>query len=160
AVVHAARLAIAFRQKFKVDVMIDLWCYRRHGHNEVDPAEFTQPVLYKKIAAHKTTRQIYAEKLLAEGIVTQADLDAMKKIVIDRLQGARKLAEEVRPRERVPGFGGVWKGLGRAGSDWSAKTAVPKQMLLKIAEAQARIPEGFTLHPKLSKLLTTRRDMV
>ena len=61
--------------------MIDLWCYRRHGHNEVDEPSFTQPVMYREIAEHKTVRQLYAERLLAEGRITQDDLDEMKQIV-------------------------------------------------------------------------------
>jgi 2-oxoglutarate dehydrogenase E1 component len=160
ACVHAARLAIGFRQQFKQDVLIDLWCYRRHGHNEQDEPEFTQPVMYRQIREHKSARQLYAQRLLDEGVVTQQDLDQMKQTVMARLDGARKLAEEVRPRAKLPGFGGVWKGQGRAGADWSAKTAVTREVLRHIADAQAAVPEGFTVHPKLVRLLGARQEMV
>src|SRR5215212_8593736 len=83
AVVHAARLAIAFREQFKMDVMIDLWCYRRHGHNETDEPGFTQPVMYREIEGHKTTRQLYAERCIASGKVTAEDHEEMTAEVIN-----------------------------------------------------------------------------
>jgi len=160
AAVHAARLAIAFRQQFKSDVMIDLWCYRRHGHNEQDEPSFTQPVMYRQIEGHAPVWQIYANRLIAEGHMTAADLEAMRKTVQDRLEAANTLAKEARPREKIPRFGGVWKGLGRAGKDWSARTAVSRENLRKIAEVATAAPEGFTVHPKLKKLLAGRLEAV
>src|SRR5579863_3241455 len=79
AVVHVARIATEFRYRFKKDVVVDMFCYRRHGHNESDEPAFTQPIMYKTIAAHPTTRQIYAKRLIAEGVVAQADIDQMAK---------------------------------------------------------------------------------
>ncbi len=160
AVVWASKLAIGFRQQFKCDVFIDMWCYRRHGHNENDEPEFTQPVMYREIKAHKTVRQIYAEKLLEEKKVTQADLEAMKNIVVERLDQARNLAQEMKPRMKVPMFSGVWKGYGKAGGDWTARTGVSRDVLKKIADVTTRTPEGFTPHPKLAKLLAARAEMV
>ena len=157
----AAKLAIGFRQQFKCDVLIDMWCYRRHGHNETDEPSFTQPVMYREIGEHKTVRQIYAERLLSEGRVTQGDLDEMKTIVLHRLDTARELAKEVKPRQKMPTFGGVWKGLGRAGSDWSATTLVSRDVLNKIAQSLKNLPPDFTPHPKLQKLvLDARIEMV
>jgi 2-oxoglutarate dehydrogenase E1 component len=160
AVVWAAKLAIGFRQQFKCDVFIDMWCYRRHGHNEGDEPEFTQPVMYREIKSHKTTRQLYAEKLLAAGKVTQQDLDAMKNIVIERLDQARNLAQEMKPRMKVPMFSGVWKGFGKAGADWGAKTGVSRDVLQKITDVATQVPEGFTPHPKVQRVLTSRAEMV
>jgi len=160
AVVHAARLAIGFRQKFKCDVFVDLWCYRRFGHNEVDEPAFTQPQMYRQIATHKSVRTIYADKLISAGVITPAEHDGMKTTVVQRLESAHKLAQEVRPRTRVPTFGGVWKGLGKAGADWSAKTGVPRESLNRIAEACSRVPQGFTVHPKLVKTLAARNEAV
>ncbi len=160
AVVHAAKLAIEFRQEFKCDVLLDLWCYRRHGHNETDEPEFTQPVMYRQIKSHGTTRARYAEQLLKQGVVSEDELATMKQKVIDRLDNARKLAEEVRPRAKIPNFGGVWKGLSRAGNDWSAKTNVSRDVLNRIGESQARMPESFTIHPKLGKLVAQRAEMI
>jgi len=161
AVVHAARLAIGFRQQFKVDVMLDLWCYRRHGHNEVDEPSFTQPVMYREIDKHPTVRERYAKRLLDAGVIGQAELDQMKNVVIQRLESSHKLAAEVKPRTKVPTFGGVWKGLGPAGSDWSAVTKVPRDALMKIADSGTRVPRNFTVHPKVQKLvLDERRKMI
>jgi 2-oxoglutarate dehydrogenase E1 component len=156
----AAKLAIGFRQQFKVDVMIDLWCYRRHGHNEVDEPSFTQPLMYKEIAEHQTTRQIYAQRVVEENRLTQADLDEMKEIVIRRLDSARELAKEVKARQKLPSFGGVWKGLGRAGADWSAKTQVSHDVLKKVSESLKNLPADFTPHPKLAKLLESRYEAI
>ena len=77
AVVHVARLAAEFRQRFKKDVVIDLWCYRRHGHNEGDEPSFTQPLMYRTIAQHPTTRQIYTQRLVEEGVISAAEAQAM-----------------------------------------------------------------------------------
>src|SRR5207237_3778435 len=76
--VHAARLAVAFRQQFHCDVMIDLWCYRKHGHNEVDEPSYTQPLMYKEIGGHRAARDKYAERLIAEGRLSEADIERMK----------------------------------------------------------------------------------
>ena len=160
AVVDVAKLAIAFRQEFRVDVIIDLYCYRRFGHNEQDEASFTQPVMARKILAHPTVRTIYADKLLAEGVVTPGDLDGMRASVLDRLKVAREAAKETRPREKVPSFSGVWRGMGRAGSDWSADTAVDRATLEKVAATQAALPDDFTVHPKLKKTLDARVEAV
>ena len=157
AVVHVAKMAIEFRQKFKMDVIIDLWCYRRHGHNEQDEASFTQPLMYKAIAAHKTTRTLYAERVLAEGAMSQADADVMKQEVIDRLTKARELAKEVRPRLKVPKFSGVWAGFGFAGDDWSADTKVKKTVLDRVIAGYDKAPAGFTFHPKLEKTVVAAR---
>src|SRR5205814_1619462 len=156
----AAKLAIGFRQQFKVDVMIDLWCYRRWGHNEQDEPSFTQPVMYREIGEHKTVRQLYAERLLAEGRITQQDLDEMKQVVLHRLDTARELAKEVKPRQKMPTFGGVWRGLGRAGADWSVKTNVSRDALNKIVEPIKTLPADFTIHPKLAKIMQGRVEMV
>jgi 2-oxoglutarate dehydrogenase E1 component len=160
AVVWAAKLAIGFRQEFKCDVFIDLWCYRRNGHNETDEPEFTQPVMYREIKAHKSVRDLYQAKLLAEGKVDQAELDRRKKIVAERLDQARESAKESKPRMRVPAFTGVWKGMGKAGADWSANTAVARDVLLRVAEVGTTVPAGFTPHPKAVKILAARREMV
>jgi 2-oxoglutarate dehydrogenase E1 component len=160
AVVWAAKLAIGFRQQFKCDVFIDMWCYRRHGHNETDEPEFTQPIMYRQIKAHKSVRALYAEKLLAEQRLTQTDLDAMKTIVFDRLEQARAKAQEVKPRMKLPAFSGVWKGFGKSGADWTARTGVSRDTLKKIADVTTRVPATFTPHSKIVRLLAGRAEMV
>jgi 2-oxoglutarate dehydrogenase E1 component len=157
--VWAAKLAIEFRQHFRQDVLIDLWCYRRHGHNEVDEPSFTQPVMYREIEKHPSVVKIYSDKLIAEGALTEDEVKAMHDEVIGRLEKARALAKEVRPRGKVPGFGGVWKGFGRASADWSAKTAVSRDTLAKITATLQKLPPDFTVHPKLVKMLQSRIEM-
>jgi 2-oxoglutarate dehydrogenase E1 component len=160
AVVHVAQIAIEFRQKFLCDAMIDLWCYRRHGHNEADEPSYTQPVMYRAIKDKKTTRQVYAEQLLAEGSITQTELDEMKKVALERLGKAREAAKNPKVRDKIPTFSGVWSGYGKANADWTAKTAVDKAVLEKVISVYDRVPEGFTVHPKLVKLLEDRKDAV
>jgi 2-oxoglutarate dehydrogenase E1 component len=157
AVSWAGKLAIEFRQQFKCDVLIDLWCYRRNGHNESDEPSYTQPVMYRQIAKHESVRTIYAKQLLKEKRITQAELDAMKAKVYERMTIARDLAKETKPREKVPSFSGVWSGLGRAGKDWTARTNVPKDILKRIAATQQRMPEEFTVNPKLQRLVLDKR---
>ena len=150
ACVWAAKLAIGFRQQFKVDVMIDLWCYRRHGHNEADEPSFTQPLMYREIAEHQTTRQIYAERLLEEGRLAQADLDEMKQIVLQRLDTARELAKEVKPRQKLPSFGGVWKGLGRP-----ALTGPPRRRFR--TTRSRKLPSLSKISPPISRRIPSSR---
>jgi 2-oxoglutarate dehydrogenase E1 component len=159
AVAHVARLAIAFRQQFHTDVMIDLWCYRRHGHNETDEPTFTQPVMYRQIGEHATVRELYAHKLIDEGVLRSDDFDAMKHAVVARLDQAQAASKDQAPQQVMPPFGGVWKGLDAPGSDWSAKTQVTRETIAYIGEAATRVPDGFEVHPKLRKTLQNRREM-
>ncbi|HXE55452.1 MAG TPA: 2-oxoglutarate dehydrogenase E1 component [Tepidisphaeraceae bacterium] len=160
AVVHAARLAIEFREQFKCDVMIDMWCYRRHGHNEVDEPSFTQPLMYQQIAQHKTVRTLYTEQLIREGKVTQEQMDEMRKVARERLDKAGESAKEIRPRQRSATINNLWKGMTYSPADWSAKTAVPADTLKKISEATANLPEGFSPHMKLGRLMAQRAEAV
>jgi 2-oxoglutarate dehydrogenase E1 component len=160
AVVWAAKLAIAFRQKFKCDVFIDLWCYRRYGHNEQDEPMFTQPKMYRQIKGLRTTRDLFSDRLLADGIVDQPTLDNMRKVAKERLEAALKLAEETRPRQKTATQNPLWKNMVRIPTDWSAATNVPKAQLLKVAEAANRFPEGFTPNTKLANLMKARLDAV
>jgi 2-oxoglutarate dehydrogenase E1 component len=159
AVVHAARLAVAFRQEFKCDVFIDLWCYRRHGHNETDEPTFTQPVMYRQISKHPAVREIYSTQLMEQGIVSNDDLEQMKKDALQRLENAHELAKEVRPRQKFQSLSGVWTGMTRASTDWSAHTAVAGDTLKLIGERATTVPDGFAVHPKLKRLFASRRDM-
>jgi 2-oxoglutarate dehydrogenase E1 component len=160
AVVHASQIAIEFREKFKCDVIIDLWCYRKHGHNETDEPTYTQPLMYQKISEKQSVRELYEQRVIERGAIKASEAADMKKIVIERLEAAMKSARESKIARRTPSFGGVWNGLGRAGADWSAKTSVPKDVLTKIAEATNKTPEGFTPHPKLARLYQSRRESV
>ncbi len=160
AVVWASKLAIGFRQEFKVDVMLDLWCYRRHGHNEGDEPSYTQPVMYREIKSHPSVVAVYSERLLAEGRITQAEIDEMRKEIFGRLESAQRLAKEVKPRQKIPSFGGVWRGLGKAPAntaDWTSKTNVTKDQVSKVADTLRKIPANFTVHPKLKRIVVDDR---
>jgi 2-oxoglutarate dehydrogenase E1 component len=160
AAVHAAQLAAAFRATFKVDVIIDLICYRRYGHNETDDPTFTQPVMYKEINAHPTVRQIYAERLMAEGVTTAAEIDKNAKALRELFADALNYARDFMPRQQVFALGGLWKGMRWAGDDWGATTAVPLEQLQQVAAGGRRVPPGFSVHPKVQKLLDQRTEMV
>jgi 2-oxoglutarate dehydrogenase E1 component len=159
ACVHAARLAVAFRQQFHVDVMIDIQCYRRHGHNEMDEPGFTQPIMYKQIEQHPPVREVYAQRLEKEGAIPSADVERMKAEFKNKLDRAYSIARETKPRQMNALFGGLWKGLGKAGPDWSARTSISPDLIKRIGEGVTRVPQGFSVHPKLARLLQARREM-
>jgi len=160
AAVHVARLAMAFRQRFKKDVFIDLVCYRRHGHNELDDPTFTQPVMYRQIAAHPTTLALYRAKLTASGHYDAAEIDRRQAEFRELMADAQSYARDFMPRQPVFAFGGLWKGLGWAGEDWSAETRVGRDVLEEVARGLVRLPEGFRPHPKAMKLMEQRATMV
>jgi len=159
AVVHVAGLAIAFRQLFKVDVLIDLWCYRRHGHNEADDPTFTQPLMYREIEEHPPVAQIFSEKLVNEKVIEPGEPTRIRAEVRQHLDNALGLARQLRPQQRISALGGLWEGLGRAETDWSAQTAVGIEVLHQVTASAARLPADFTLHHKLQRLLDARAEM-
>jgi 2-oxoglutarate dehydrogenase E1 component len=161
ACIHAARLAIAFRQEFHCDVMIDFWCYRKNGHNEQDEPSFTQPVMAREIAAKTSVRDIYAKQLIDQGVLSAEKFEDMKAECRRRLDEALDNARQSMPIavSLPPSFGGIWKGYCRSGSDWSAVTKVPADVLRKVGEGATRVPSGFTVHPKLKGLLSRRLEM-
>jgi 2-oxoglutarate dehydrogenase E1 component len=159
AVFHAARLAMAFRQQFKADVLIDLWCYRRHGHNEADDPTFTQPVMYRQIEEHLPVAQIYAEQLVRTQQCESGEAERIKAEIRQRLDQALGLAREFKPRQRIQALGGLWEGLSWAGSDWSARTAVSRDVLERVTERAATLPPDFHLHRKLKRLVEARAAM-
>ena len=161
AVVHAARLAMAYRQAVKNDVIIDLWCYRRYGHNESDDPAFTQPLQYAEIAAHPTVVDLYANRLIEQNIATEDDVAAMKRAVREKLDAGLVAAKtQTIEQPRGPSFGGAWQGYGKAGADRTAKTAVPAARLIDIAQKATAVPEGFHLYRKLARQFDYRMQMV
>lgn len=160
AAVQAARLAVGFRNRFKKDVVIDLVCYRRHGHNETDDPTFTQPLMYQEIGRHRPVHEMYAERLVEEGVVTGEDVERIAAEYGEIFEDALNYARDFRPRQQVFALGGVWTGMTWAGEDWSAHTAVPLETLRRVAEAVRRLPEGFTPHPKVERLLEERAAML
>ena len=114
AVIATAQIAVEYRQKFKRDVFVDLYCYRKYGHNELDEPTFTQPTMYKKIHEHPGTRALYAKTLLEQHGFTEQELDAVKKEILEILDLALSYARDFRPRQEVFTFGDAWTGLGPA----------------------------------------------
>jgi 2-oxoglutarate dehydrogenase E1 component len=159
AVVHAARLAIRFRQQFKADVFIDLVCYRRHGHNEVDEPTFTQPLMYQQIAKKPSVAKIYSERLIAEGKIGASEPEKIEQHIRQRLDESLQMARELKPKQRITAFGGLWEGLERAGADWSARTAVSADTLRGLTDALTRLPADFHLHRKLKRFFEARAAM-
>ena len=160
AAVHAIRLALGFRQRFGKDVVIDLVCFRKYGHNELDEPSFTQPSMYKKIAAHPGTRALYARELIEKHGFTEAELDGVKKDILEILDLALNYARDFRPRQEVFTFGDAWSGLGPASGERHAETAVPRTTLERIAERALEMPAGFHAHPKVLKQYEQRLEMV
>ncbi len=160
AVVHTAQMAMAFRQAVKSDVIIDLWCYRKYGHNESDDPAFTQPLRYQEIAKHPTVSTLYTQHLLDHNLITQDEVDQMRAEIRQRLEEAYDAAHQRSVREHMPSLGGVWSGLKRAGEDWSAETVVNKKTLTEIVKKATRVPEAFSAYRKLERLLDARVEMV
>ena len=165
AAVHAARLAVEYRARFKQDVLIDLICYRKYGHNEMDDPTLTQPAMYRKIAAHVPVSRQYADHLEAEGVVDAAARAALEQEIDRGFQEAHRRARGSRTAAAPHPLGGLWVGLewtSEDGSavDWSATTAVPAELIERVAQGATKVPEGFGLHPKVAKLHQERLDML
>ncbi len=160
---YIGEVAMEYRQKFHRDVVIDLICYRRHGHNEGDEPSFTQPLMYKKIRNHPSPRLLYARKLAAEGVVSEAEAQALFDAQMKHFAEEQELARENPPPLGMSMFEGAWRGLHKPTPDelfQPAETQVPLELLQSAAEEMARLPEGFTVHPKLDKILQGRREAV
>ncbi|MGD9764596.1 MAG: 2-oxoglutarate dehydrogenase E1 component [Candidatus Binatia bacterium] len=156
AAVQAARLAADFRRDFRADVIINLICYRRHGHNEADDPTMTQPSMYRRIAELPPLRDVYAARMIEGGVVEASEAERLKQELREVLDAAHEYARDFMPRQHVFALGGLWKGLTWAGDDWSAQTSVPRERLEQIAVAAARTPEGFQTHPKQRRVLDER----
>ena len=161
AVVHVSKVAAKFRQEFGRDVVIDIFCYRRHGHNEGDEPAFTQPIMYRSIAQHPTTRQIYTERLISQGVITPKQADKMIQDFNKRLEKDLEAAQSYKPN-KVDWLEGVWSGLEVAERDGArrGKTAVPRDELETVGRAIAAYPDDFNVHRKLQRILGQRREMV
>lgn len=159
AVSHIAKIAVEFRQQFKSDVVIDMFCYRRHGHNESDEPAFTQPLMYRRIAEHPPTRELYAKKLIDENVVTQQEADVMASDFRARLEQDFEAASSFKPN-KADWLEGVWSGLEVAkGEVRRGDTAVKTGILQKIGAALTKEPQDYELHRTLRRQLTTKRRM-
>ncbi|WP_413943041.1 2-oxoglutarate dehydrogenase E1 component [Bdellovibrio sp. HCB-162] len=160
--VRAMDIALRYRQEFGKDVVINMICYRKYGHNEGDEPAFTQPQMYELIKAHATVRELYAKKLVAEGSLDQKFIDELYAKAMDRLQSIYEETKKNPPKLKNFKFEGSWKGLRKATDadfEKTADTTFDLATLKKIGEKIGSFPEGFTPHPKLIKLLETRKAM-
>jgi 2-oxoglutarate dehydrogenase E1 component len=159
ACMSAVRLAFAFRQEFGHDVMIDLIGYRRFGHNESDEPAYTQPEMYAKIKGKKRVAELWAERLIAEGVITREEVEKLGQSVWDNLTLLhQRLKAKIAAAAEQDGEGGTGEyQLDRSPSP-EVDTAVPAERLRRLGEELLRTPEGFTVHPKLVKQLERRRE--
>ncbi|OHB39733.1 MAG: 2-oxoglutarate dehydrogenase E1 component [Phenylobacterium sp. RIFCSPHIGHO2_01_FULL_70_10] len=160
AVVFAAKVATEFRQQFGRDVVIDMFCYRRFGHNEGDDPTMTQPLMYAKIKGHPSTRELYASRLINEGVVTAADVDAWVDEFADFLDKEFEAGKEYKAN-KADWLDGKWAGLTLPTTeDRRGDTAVPLQKLLDLGRKITAIPETVTPHKTVARVLQTRRDAI
>ena len=155
AAVHAANLALEYRQAFGRDVVVEVICYRRHGHNEGDEPYFTQPLMYEKIKERPLVYEIYQEELLGEG-GDAAEIREMAARISTRLEEAARR----KPVAAESGYQGVWSAIKREYAPGPVETGVAEENLLELAEMLARIPDGFTPHRKVAELLRRRHEAV
>ncbi|MFN3855228.1 MAG: 2-oxoglutarate dehydrogenase E1 component [Phreatobacter sp.] len=159
AVVFAAKVATEFRQKFQKPVVIDMWCYRRFGHNEGDEPAFTQPLMYKKIRSLPTTLDTYSKKLVAEGVVTEGEIEKMKADWRQRLDAEYEAGQSYKPN-KADWLDGKWAGLtaGLSSDDDPRRGAsgVDREVLKRIGRAITKVPEGFTVHRTIQRFMDNR----
>jgi 2-oxoglutarate dehydrogenase E1 component len=159
AVVFVARLALKYRMRFRKDVVIDLVCYRRHGHNEADEPAATQPGMYRSIRQHPSARRLYADQLIAAGVLSAADAETM-------IEQYRNGLDEGRPQARASlGMIGNkytvdWTSYARTDRTEAVPTGVELARLRALGECLTRVPEGFSLHPRVAQLVANRRKML
>lgn len=161
AVVFVSKLAVEFRNKFKSDVVVDVFCYRRYGHNEGDEPSFTQPAMYNKIKAHKTPMNVYAERLIEDGVIDQSDFDKIKD---DFQTFIEKEYDEAQNYEadKADWLEGEWKGFENPEKGVKAvvDTGVDVETLKKLGNSLATYPETFNIHKKLVRLMEAKKKMM
>jgi 2-oxoglutarate dehydrogenase E1 component len=160
AVTFAARVAVEYRQQFGKDVVIDMFCYRRFGHNEGDDPTMTQPLMYKAIKAHPPTRQVYANRLVAEGVCTAAEIDGMVADFSAFLDAEFEAGGSYKA-DKADWLDGKWSGLALPESEERrGATAVPLQKLRDLGLKFTTVPEGFDLHKTVARVIEGRRAAI
>ncbi|MFN5997940.1 MAG: 2-oxoglutarate dehydrogenase E1 component [Paracoccaceae bacterium] len=160
AVVHAAKVATEFRQKFHKDVVIDIFCYRRFGHNEGDEPMFTNPAMYNRIRKQKTTLQLYTDRLVADGLIPEGEIEDMKAAFQARLNEEFEAGKSFLPN-KADWLDGRWKNM--ATKDLNnyqrGETWIKAETLAEVGAALTRVPEGFDLHKTVGRQLESKREM-
>jgi 2-oxoglutarate dehydrogenase E1 component len=159
AVVFATKVAIEYRQQFGKDVVLDMFCYRRFGHNEGDDPTMTQPLMYAKIKDHPTVRDLYAQRLVAEGTATQGEVDGwiaeFDKFLDAEFEGGKSYHAD-----KADWLDGKWSGLKLPGAEESGVTGVPKQKLLDLGHKITSIPERISVHKTVERVIAGRREAI
>ncbi|MCP2678948.1 2-oxoglutarate dehydrogenase E1 component [Maricaulaceae bacterium NA33B04] len=160
AVTYATKIATEYRQKFSKDVVVDMFCYRRFGHNEGDDPSFTQPIMYKAIAKHPTTLKLYGDRLIAEGLCTQDDIDRWAKEFDEFLDAEFEAGKEYKA-SRIDWLDGVWSGLGLPEEDdRRGQTAAEMESLKAVADKMTTVPDDVAIHKTLKRVIANRRKTV
>ena len=160
ACVFVAKLALEYRQAFKNDVVIDLWCYREFGHNEGDEPTFTQPLLYARIKKQPPVLRTYAQQLIGEGVISEQAFDELYEKLKAQLDEAQTRSAEKPVGSTVAAFSSVWADLTEKYSSDPVETGAPREQLQAVAHALGTVPDDFTAHRKLKKLLENRRQAI
>jgi 2-oxoglutarate dehydrogenase E1 component len=159
-VVYVTKIAVEYRQRFGKPVVIDMFCYRRHGHNEADEPAFTQPLMYARIGEHPRVTEIYGKKLVEEGLLTQAEVERMHTDFRALLEEEFAAGDSYRPN-RADWLDGKWSGIGHA--EEGARrgvTGVDVERLKEIGRKLTTIPKGFTPHKTIARIMANRRKMI
>jgi 2-oxoglutarate dehydrogenase E1 component len=162
AVVFCARMAAEFRMRFACDIVLDIVCYRRHGHNETDEPAFTQPLMYRAIDKTRTTRTLYAERLAVEGVLSAAEAQAMWDAFAQTLEEANAAGKSYKPN-KADWLEGRWSGMSQPDPEAERiehATAVTSEALKRIGSALTSVPAGFEVHPRIRRQLEAKREML
>jgi 2-oxoglutarate dehydrogenase E1 component len=159
AVVHAAKVATEFRQKFHKDVVIDIFCYRRFGHNEGDEPMFTNPIMYKKIKTHKTTLSLYTERLVKDGLIPEGEIEDMKAAFQAHLNDEFEAGKDYKPN-KADWLDGRWSHLDKNKEDYvRGETAIAPATLAEIGNALTHAPADIAVHKTVARLLDHKKQM-
>ena len=159
AVVHAAKVATEFRQKFHKDVVLDIFCYRRFGHNEGDEPMFTNPVMYKKIKGHKTTLTLYTDRLVKDGLIPEGEIEDMKAAFQAKMNEEFEAGKEFKPN-KADWLDGKWSHLDKQDEDYQrGATAIKPETFDEVGRGLTTLPEGYPVHKTIGRFLETRKKM-
>ena len=160
AVVHAARVATEYRQKFHKDVVIDIFCYRRFGHNEGDEPMFTNPAMYNRIRKQKTTLQLYTERLVKDGLIPEGEIEDMKATFQAKLNEEFEAGRDYKPN-RADWLDGRWKSLTTKDLDnyQRGETFIKAETMAEVGAGLTRVPAGFDLHKTVTRQLEAKQQM-
>lgn len=162
AVTFACKLAIDYRQRFKRDIVIDMWCYRRFGHNEGDEPSFTQPLMYNAIRKHPRVSELYSEELIRQGVIEQGTAPALRDEFIAQLDEEFEAGKNYKPNE-ADWFGGRWAGLNKPADPETARrnveSAIEKKLFDSLGKTLTTVPDDVTIHKTLGRVIDAKREM-